>query len=541
MRIDRLGAWVILGLCLTTSVPVAATLWMWQARSAELQTTLVGDIANQALGQSERVANELKAAAKVMNSLEPGTECTPRGRAVMHHLNLDSSLIRGVGYLQGNKVICSNFTEVNQFDLGDPDHFSKIGVKNWANVRLFDGDQSFLASGWGHFVGIINKTLRRDYLIGRPDLKVGTFAWTDPDLMYDAGDRSLGQLLAQYHQPGVFKRGNKLIAIAKSKDYDLATVASMPIYSPPLASKATWLPLLIGIAAATIMSFMFLMAVRSQMSLPNRLRAAIRNRELKLRYQPIVDLDTGSMIGAEALVRWHPQDGEIIKPDAFIPLAEMTGVISHITGAVLDIIESDIQRILSVKPDFQFSVNFSADDVHSPQMADRITALIERLQLERGTLIVEVTERSFTDVTVAQHNLERMRTAGAKIAIDDFGTGYSCLSILARLKVDGIKIDKQFVQALGIDSATSSVASRIIDMAGDLGAYVVAEGIETHQQINLLRDLGVRFGQGYLFATPLTVQELLDCLGTEASVVIECENTTNYCDGGLKPRTKELA
>lgn len=515
MRPNRLGVGVLLGLCLTATVPVVATLWMWRERTTERQMALISDIAKQALVQAERIAQERDADGATVNALPPGTECSESGRTVMRRLILQSPLLRGIGRLEGNTITCSTFTGSERLNLGPPDHVSDRGVKTWTNVRLFDGGDGYLVSGRANFVGVISKQLPRNNLLGRPDLRLGIFAWTDPRLMYNQDDVQLGEILREHRREGTFRHGNEIVAIARSRHYDLVSVAVLPVYAPPLASAATLLPILIGILAALLMSYVFLRAMRLQTALPRRLRAAIRNGELLLRYQPIVNLQTGLTTGAEALVRWQLPTGEIIEPDVFIPVAEATGVISLITDVVLNIVEDDIRSVRRLHPNFRFNINFAADDLHDPRMADRITALIASAELEPGAITVEITERSFIRADLARENIKAMRASGAKVAIDDFGTGYSSLSMLTYLDFDCIKVDKLFVQALGVDAATSNVAMRIIDMANDLGVCVVAEGIETEKQAELLRELGVELGQGYLFSRPLASQELISRLQVE--------------------------
>ena len=239
-------------------------------------------------------------------------------------------------------------------------------------------------------------------------------------------------------------------------------------------------------------------------SLGAELKAALRRNELKVLYQPIFNLETRLCVGAEALVRWHRPDGTLTSPDLFIPMAESTGQIRQITDFVLRQSLEQLGPLLRANPHLYISINLAACDVMSARIG-RVTARLLALHgVAARQIAFEVTERGLIDVVMARNHLQMLRDRGHQVLIDDFGTGYCSLAYLQTLPVDCLKIDKAFVDALGYDAASSGVAPHIIRMAHALHLKVIAEGIEFESQAALLKSEGVIYGQGWLFARPLS-------------------------------------
>ncbi|CAM3301947.1 cyclic diguanylate phosphodiesterase [Pseudomonas floridensis] len=250
--------------------------------------------------------------------------------------------------------------------------------------------------------------------------------------------------------------------------------------------------------------------MRQRRSLGAELTGALRRGELKVLYQPIFNLHTRLCVGAEALVRWHRPDGTVTSPDLFIPLAENTGQIRQITDFVLQQTLEQLGALLRANPHLYISVNLAACDVMSARIG-RVTARLLALhKVSARQIAFEVTERGLIDVVVARNHLQTLRDRGHQVLIDDFGTGYCSLAYLQTLPVDCLKIDKAFVDALGHDAASSGVAPHIIRMAHALRLKVIAEGIEFESQAALLTSEGVIYGQGWLFARPLTAAKFAE-------------------------------
>jgi len=246
-------------------------------------------------------------------------------------------------------------------------------------------------------------------------------------------------------------------------------------------------------------------ATLERVELENDLRRALERGELRLHYQPLVDLATDRIVGLEALVRWaHPTRG-LIPPASFIPVAEETGLIVPIGRWVLETACRQARRWLDEMPEspLVMSVNLSARQFGHPTLVDDIRATLEASGLPADRLELEITESVLlAEAEDSATALQAIRDLGVGLVLDDFGTGYSSLSYLRRIPLDAIKIDRSFVNGIDDDNSNLPIVKAVIDLAHALGIEVVAEGIETAGQLGRLRDLVCDRGQGYFFARP---------------------------------------
>jgi diguanylate cyclase (GGDEF)-like protein len=245
------------------------------------------------------------------------------------------------------------------------------------------------------------------------------------------------------------------------------------------------------------------------LDIERELRGAIERKELTLFYQPYIELLSGEVVGAEALLRWRHHERGMIPPLDFIPIAERTGLITPIGSWVIQ--SACAQRAAwnaTGLPRFPISLNVSAEQFRHEQVGEQLWTALEQFGLDGGDIQCEVTESCLmSDALDACRQLERMREVGVRVSIDDFGTGYSSLSALSQFPIDVLKIDRSFVAGVG-DKKKLSIVSAILALADSLGLDTVAEGIETEPQRSLLRELGCSKGQGYLIAKPLPPDEL---------------------------------
>jgi EAL domain-containing protein (putative c-di-GMP-specific phosphodiesterase class I) len=245
-----------------------------------------------------------------------------------------------------------------------------------------------------------------------------------------------------------------------------------------------------------------------RLDLEQDLRRALERDELRLEYQPLVDLATDEVIGLEALVRWqHPVRG-LVPPAAFIPLAEETGLILPLGRWVLETAcrqAREWQVAFPRERPLAVSVNLSARQFAQPDLADGVARILAETGLEAQCLELEITESVVMEQSdTALAALAGLRNLGVRLVLDDFGTGYSSLAYLKTLPLDTIKIDRLFVAGLGVaESADRPIVEAVVSLAHGLGVEVVAEGIETEQQLATVRALGCDRGQGYLFSPPL--------------------------------------
>jgi diguanylate cyclase (GGDEF)-like protein len=261
-------------------------------------------------------------------------------------------------------------------------------------------------------------------------------------------------------------------------------------------------------------------AALNRMHLINDLRFALSGNQFRLYYQPIVDLDSGVIHKAEALIRWqHPERG-LINPAEFVMLTEESGMIIDIGNWVFREAVSQVQRLRATHhPKFQISVNKSPLQFRNDEryFQDWIPHL-QQLGLPGQCIAIEITEGLLLDASSSvKRKLLDLRDAGIQVALDDFGTGYSSLSYLKKFDIDYIKIDRSFVRNLTATSNDMALCEAIIVMAHKLGLKVIAEGIETATQRHLLAAAGCDYGQGYFFSPPLPSQEFEALLKDSAS------------------------
>ncbi|MFV3403876.1 EAL domain-containing protein [Pseudomonas sp. NY15463] len=297
----------------------------------------------------------------------------------------------------------------------------------------------------------------------------------------------------------------------KSPDYQLVLIA--PRAGLPLRLNGMlWLLFPGSLVLACCIGWLVLQVIQQRRSMSSELQNALRRSELQVLYQPIFELDSRRCVGAEALVRWRRPDGSLTSPDLFIPLAENTGQIRQITDFVLQRVLEQLGQLLRANCQLYISVNLAACDVMAPRIGRVAAKLLAQHRVAARQIAFEVTERGLIDVVIARDNLQALRASGHQVLIDDFGTGYCSLAYLQTLPVDCLKIDKAFIDALGHDAASSGVAPHIIRMAHDLHLRVIAEGIESEEQAALLSGEGVRYGQGWLFAHPLSARQFIELI-----------------------------
>jgi len=256
-------------------------------------------------------------------------------------------------------------------------------------------------------------------------------------------------------------------------------------------------------------------SVGARMDLERRLRRALRDGEFRLHYQPQIEMETGRIVGMEALVRWNDPESGLISPAQFIPVAEESGLIGPLSDWVLrEACRQNRAWQRAGLPAVRVSVNLSANVVHQRNVVDLVNEVLAQTGLDPTYLELELTESTLmrkTEETVSM--LGELHARGIGLAIDDFGTGYSSLSYLKRLPVDRLKIDRSFVADIGTNPDDETITAAIIALAHELRLQVIAEGVETSTQFAFLRERGCDGMQGFFFAPPLPGEEIAVLLG----------------------------
>lgn len=263
---------------------------------------------------------------------------------------------------------------------------------------------------------------------------------------------------------------------------------------------------------------------RHKRAIASALREAIDEDQLSLYFQPQINLKTGEIHGAEALLRWeHPVLGHI-SPDQFIPISESTGLISELTEWVVAEALKCQRLLIELYPEHIMSVNISAKDLLNKDLPVLFITLMNEYQLDPENIMLELTESATLDEGMnIKTALNDYRLIGLKIAIDDFGTGYSSLAYLSKMGFDEIKIDKQFVMNIEYSKNDQTICRATCDIARSLDSYVVAEGIEDKASLNKLQEYGCHVGQGYYFSRPMAFTQYLAWLSKSRSVSKDVE------------------
>jgi diguanylate cyclase (GGDEF)-like protein len=260
-------------------------------------------------------------------------------------------------------------------------------------------------------------------------------------------------------------------------------------------------------------------SLMTRLAMETELRRAIHEDELQVVYQPVVDLKSSAITSIEALARWdHPRDGTI-SPGVFIPLAEEAGIIRDLDMWVLRTAAGQVRRWVDAGLDaISVAVNISGKDFADPKLVENIAATVYDAGLSAQHLELEVTESVAFEAEYARSSLKRLQELGFSIALDDFGVGFSMLGRLQELPVDRLKIDRSFIEKITFGEDEAPIVTGLIAMAHSLRLKVVAEGVETSEQLAFLRHNGCDYGQGYRLGRPMTAAQVEPILMERAAL-----------------------
>ena len=257
---------------------------------------------------------------------------------------------------------------------------------------------------------------------------------------------------------------------------------------------------------------------RDKLALTHDLREAIESNQLELHYQPKYDIAAQKVVGIEALLRWnHPEFG-YIPPLDFIQLAEHSGLIHALSKWVMQHAFSDSIKLSRFENDFTISINLSALYLQDPKFESDISELLKQTEVDASKIILELTESAmFIESVNTSELLNRLTAMGFRISVDDFGTGYSTLTNLRRLPISELKIDRSFVNKISTDEEDASIVDAMIGLGDSLDIDVVAEGVETQEVLELLKNFGCHTIQGYLISKPVPLNEFINWIESEKS------------------------
>ncbi|MCP3713294.1 EAL domain-containing protein [Paraburkholderia sp. CNPSo 3274] len=498
-------------------VPVAMALALSYHQALREQEQRADIIASEVLRRAQAISEQIARARAVLQRGAADSPCSPANIELMRKAAIGASYLQAVGYIRGDRLLCWSYGNLGKgIQVGPPDYLSSRGAWIRKAVEIPEGtDERFfiVTEADSGYSSLALPDLVLDVGRNYPDVAIGLVAVSNGTLIFGRGQIDVHRLprLARGQQEFTWVDSQNVGTFKGSATHDyagIALISSRTLQSAWLDNALWMVP--VGAIVGCAFGLLTLMLFRQHAGMPAQLARAMRGNELFLVYMPIVDLANGRWVGAEALLRWRRQNGDVIGPDTFIPVAEQYRLIGRLTEKVLEIVVADAHKTQLQNAGIYISINLSAADFTDPTIVGKLLRTKQESQM--NSLMVEVTERDFLNVEQAQHTIERLRGLGIRIAIDDFGTGYSSLSHLGALDVDYLKIDKSFVSTIGTDAVTSHVIKHIIEIAKGLGFAMIAEGVETQAQVDYLRASGVQYAQGWLFGKPIPADQFASAL-----------------------------
>lgn len=474
---------------------------------------LVGQAA-RSLTVADAYGAEARKALASMNA-SPYPYCSASELTYFRHILFDSHHLREGGRMAGGRIDCS--TTLGHDELPQ-ERFKPIfsgsdGVRVYWDLAPFrtGGEATAVLQSGSSYVDLAMQMRSRDLPPGA-SLTVtlrGFPAQPANPLMDESG--------APFREDGFRRVGNMLSATSCSARYPHCVTAAISVADAFRMGRPMFAVCiaLLALAVGGLGLFQSIVCCRNRTT-EQQLRRAIRRDELRMVYQPVVDLCSGRIVGAEALARWTDENGSAVAPDLFVSLAEKRGFVGEITRLALRHALCDLGELLRRDPRFQVSVNVTAWDLADPQFLPMLEATLAEAGVRSKSVTIEITETSTARHEKAIDTIRQLRASGHSVHIDDFGTGYSSLAYLQDLSVDAIKIDKVFTQSIGTGSVAVSILPQILAMADALNLEIVVEGIETEEQARYFLCSDKRIcAQGWLFGRPMEKQEFLARLKEE--------------------------
>ncbi|MGH8053525.1 MAG: EAL domain-containing protein [Stenotrophomonas sp.] len=509
----RIATTVLLAGLLLACLPVLYALHQARVQAIGEKYQALDEVG---LGLDRRVRSALAILPSMHSEMSSSDTppCSPAGILQLQQVAARTQISIAALYMEDQRVLCSSSDPLmQQLLLGAASVKRADGIRIHTDARLpsMPDHRYAVMEKEGYALLVYPEGMIAPFV--RPDLSLGFF--TPRDGQYGARN---GMLLDRWIAPDaatetenhfVDDEAGFVVVRHIMQTSNTGVIVATPIATIDrrMAEFGSWfIPAgaVIGLSVLVIA----LLLTRYQLSPRSQLLRALKKGQFFLLYQPIMDLHDDSCIGAEALLRWEYEDGTILQPDSFIPVAEESGIIHLITAQVLTLAEQDMGRFLQRMPGFRLAVNLAASDLQSEQTPDLLAAMLQRIGPGCGQWVVEVTERGMLEETSALGVVNAIRELGIEIAIDDFGTGYSSLSYLATYPFDILKVDKSFTSTACTQAVTSQVAVHILELARTLGMQTLVEGIESPRQAEFFRSCGVRYGQGYLFGRPMGAADL---------------------------------
>jgi sensor c-di-GMP phosphodiesterase-like protein len=492
-------------------VLLSTVIWYLWSESIQAEEQVVSNLASSLGNRTEEIFFDTQMLLQRFDEL-PQRRCSVQHLRALQDAAVSRPYLRAIGHWQANERLCGvGFLQAQELKPERADKIYDSGLIAWwpsAKTEV-GGVRLFLMRFGNHDAAIDPRGL----------IDIGPLQDRQAGLWVEGLRLTAQPDTARLPEPSsipiglTFDRagGRTISRFSRSGTLPIEVIAIEPLenffgrYAVTLA---------VGTGAGLVLLMVWLYALmrytRHRLSMSTLLRQAIARGRLHARYQPVVELKSGKVVGAEALARWTMEGGESIRPDVFIPLAEKEGLIADLTLSMLAAPLRELRGLLLALPQLSVNINLSPSDLLDDRFATALEAGLALHGLPSRAIKLEITERALVNTDTARGMIRRLREKGHEVAVDDFGTGFSSLSYLSSFELDVLKIDKSFVDAIGTGAATSHVIVHVIEMARSLGLKTVAEGVETEEQRKWLIEHGVDFGQGYLYSAPLTAEAFGD-------------------------------
>jgi sensor c-di-GMP phosphodiesterase-like protein len=449
--------------------------------------------------------------------------CSDQEIAWLHKLVFQSEYLKDAGRIRDGKIECSATLDrlPQPAALPTPDFSLNDGTRLYRNLGSFQiADQTVIMIQQGSAFAVYSP-------YNLVDLGSGSMHYTVTEV--DAASRQAGRLVGESSQApvpiltteGQTRAGDTMYVTRCSPHYASCITAYISTPEALRDNRGEFSAYMVaGGLVGAVFSLVCSLLYRRNKGIEQQLRRAIRHNALWVVYQPIVELASRRIVGAEALVRWSDEDGVAVSPELFVKIAENRGFVGAITEIVVKHGLASFAETLRSHSDFRLSINVTAADLKNPSFLPMLERSVKREGVSPQSLALEITESSTALHEIAIETIRHLREKGHSIHIDDFGTGYSSLSYLHDLSVDAIKIDRSFTRAIGTEAVTVAILPQILALAAALKLQVIVEGIETEQQANYFADSGQPIlAQGWFFGRPVPAEAFLRVLAEEEQAI----------------------
>jgi sensor c-di-GMP phosphodiesterase-like protein len=501
-----------------------------EAITLRLAETRLDQYASRLLTDGESSSSELRTVLTAV-SAAPDSFCSGGQIAYFRKLIFESEYTKDVGRMRDGKIACSatlghaphsaaqltpNFVQQDGTSLFEniygnlaPDHDANRDL-----AALSKSDTVALQQGDSY---VVFTPLTRMHLEAAPL----HYTETVIDAPSQTPGRLIGEVLpldrAILTSEGQGRAGETLYSTHCSIRY-FNCITAYTSRAEAFAADRTHFGVCVAVGGflGAVLGWMASFVYRRNQSLEQQLRRALATDKMRVFYQPIVDLASERVVGAEALMRWTDEDGQAISPDVFIKLAEDCGFVGEITRTVVRHVLRDLGKLLKDSPDFRVSINVASADLADPKFLPLLERSLVRAGVSPKSIGIEITEGCTARQQEAKEAILHLRSCGHFVYIDDFGTGYSSLAYLHDLSVDAIKIDRAFTQAIGTEAVTVVILPQILAMAASLNLLVVVEGVETREQARYFASAdGTILAQGWLYGRAVPASDFLNALAEQ--------------------------